>query len=960
MKQIIFILCIAVLGITQVFSQKRPHDAYYAEEQTYFINLLSSPYGLIMTNNYASAIYLLNNGKLNTLITAPGCGRFIKLTPDKQNVLFKLISEDGKQTPSVLNLSNGNITPLCKPQQLCSQPVSSKNGMLGYSTPDAFYLQSNNETKTTVLTSYSNYLALSGDGNFLITNDNNDQLFLTDLKTSKSQQITDNAKGYVYPSFSPEDIFLVFSSLSGDLYIQKFLDKTSKLIGHGGNIQWVSKNEFVYTTYDDNGTSAIKYGRINSEFNIIQCKLNLPTGAMFATVSEKILYFTIQGTRNIYSTALNKVIKNISRYDLIYSKEQPLDITFNNIQNTSKSIVKVPGTVPYVNQVYDTPSWHEGWGSCAPTTSAMAFAYYNRLPPWPVMVDHGQSWDPHINNYGSYVADRYRFNEIYYQETADAYGTAAYGGYGYLWTGTYSPNSRMKTYIENHYMTSNQLWTTSCTYANSITEIDAGFVHPICNYLTTSGHLILTTGYLSTQHTLIFNDPYGNKNNPGYPNYTGYDSYYDWPGYSNGYQNLDASGTHGGVAWTVKARTTEPIYNDTIIDNVDYNHGFYMNNSLNGSIQRYYKDYNVGYNGHTWWTGSMATSPDICYVSWGPNLPQAGKYKVEVFIPSNGASAVGARYHIYSENGDSVVVVNQSLFSNEWVELGIFTFHAGQGNYVYLGDSTGIDGEMVAFDAMRWTFYPEAVANFTSTNHQICTGDIISFNNNSVHSSSYNWIIPGSDLNSSTLTNPIATYNSPGTYDVTLIAHGVNGNDTIFMPDYVVVNTRPDAQFTSPTTTIQLPSAFALFTNNSQNASNYYWNFGDGGTSTDQNPYHIYTATGNYTVFLIASNGLCPNDTLTINNYITVLNASGINTTTNSNIHLTQHENALTIHAENKLYENILVQITDELGRICWSQNIGKIAETKTISIPDLPGINIITLLSGKEIIYKFKWVTKN
>lgn len=960
MKQIIFLLCFATLSISQAFSQSRPHDAYYHEEQTYFINLLPSPYGLVMTNNYASEIYLLHNGTLNTLVTAPGCGRFIKLTPDKQNVLFKFISEDGKQTPSVLNLSTGNITALCKPQQLCSQPVSSKNGKIGYSTPEAFYLQSNNETKSTDLTSYTNYLALSGDGNFIITNDINDQLFLTDLTTSKSQQITDNNSGYVYPSFSPDDKLIVFSSLSGDLFIQNISDKKTMLVGKGGYLQWINRNEFFYTSYNESGISSINYAKISANFNIVQYKLTATPGAMFASVLGNDVYYTVQGTRNIYHSTLNKAIGNHITPELLYSKESPLDITFYTNNYSAKAVVKVPGTVPYVNQVYDTPTWHEGWGSCAPTTAAMAFAYYNRLPPWPVMVDHGQSWDPHINNYGSYVADRYRFNEIYYQETADAYGTTAYGGYGYMWTSTYSPNARMKAYIENHYMTSNQLWTTSCTYANSITEIDAGFVHPICNYLTTSGHLILTTGYLSTQHTLIFNDPYGNKNNPGYPNYTGYDSYYDWPGYSNGYQNLDASGTHGGVAWTVKARTTEPVYNDTIIDNVDYNHGFYMNNSLNGSVQRYFRDYNVGYNGHMWWTGSMATSPDICYTTWGPNLPQAGKYKVEVFIPSNGATAVGARYHIHSETGDSVVVVNQSLYSDQWVELGIFPFHAGQGNYVYLGDSTGVDGEMVAFDAMRWSYYPEAVANFTSTNHQICTGEAIDFTNNSVHAGTYSWLLPGSDLNSSTLTNPTAIYTTPGTYDVTLIAHGVNGNDTVFMPDYVVVNTRPDAQFTSLTTTIQLPTAFALFTNNSQNATNYLWTFGDGSNSTDQNPYHVYTASGNYSVTLVASNGLCPNDTLTLNNYITVLNASGINTITNSNIYLTQQENILTIHAGNKTYENMFVQVTDESGRVLWSQKIGKLSENKNITLPALSGINIVSVFSGKELVCKLKWVSKN
>jgi len=44
------------------------------------------------------------------------------------------------------------------------------------------------------------------------------------------------------------------------------------------------------------------------------------------------------------------------------------------------------------------------------------------------------------------------------------------------------------------------------------------------------------------------------------------------------------------------------------------------------------------------------------------------------------------------------------------------------------------------------------------------------------------------------------------------------------------------------------------FTNYSQNATSYEWNFGDGQTSTEASPVHTYTAAGNYTVVLTAKN----------------------------------------------------------------------------------------------------------
>ncbi|HPH82063.1 MAG TPA: PKD domain-containing protein [Flavobacteriales bacterium] len=63
------------------------------------------------------------------------------------------------------------------------------------------------------------------------------------------------------------------------------------------------------------------------------------------------------------------------------------------------------------------------------------------------------------------------------------------------------------------------------------------------------------------------------------------------------------------------------------------------------------------------------------------------------------------------------------------------------------------------------------------------------------------------------------------------------------------------------------------FTSTSINASNYAWNFGDGGTSTLQNPAHIYTTPGLYTVTLIVTGtASCGgnSDTLTIPNYIQI------------------------------------------------------------------------------------------
>ena len=61
----------------------------------------------------------------------------------------------------------------------------------------------------------------------------------------------------------------------------------------------------------------------------------------------------------------------------------------------------------------------------------------------------------------------------------------------------------------------------------------------------------------------------------------------------------------------------------------------------------------------------------------------------------------------------------------------------------------------------------------------------------------------------------------------------------------------------------------AHFSNASQNSSSWYWKFGDGDTSTFQNPNHIYTLPGIYSVNLLA-NGTTGKDSVIYTNYITV------------------------------------------------------------------------------------------
>lgn len=62
----------------------------------------------------------------------------------------------------------------------------------------------------------------------------------------------------------------------------------------------------------------------------------------------------------------------------------------------------------------------------------------------------------------------------------------------------------------------------------------------------------------------------------------------------------------------------------------------------------------------------------------------------------------------------------------------------------------------------------------------------------------------------------------------------------------------PVANFSYSSTCVDVGTMFTDLSTNTPNS--FYWTFGDGNTSTNQNPTHIYTTPGNYTVTLVAIN----------------------------------------------------------------------------------------------------------
>lgn len=128
------------------------------------------------------------------------------------------------------------------------------------------------------------------------------------------------------------------------------------------------------------------------------------------------------------------------------------------------------------------------------------------------------------------------------------------------------------------------------------------------------------------------------------------------------------------------------------------------------------------------------------------------------------------------------------------------------------------------------------------------------------------WEFPDGSVQNSV--NASYTFPQPGNYDVKMTA--IKGDCEETITQTIQVHPLPSVDFTANTTVdCHLPSMIS-FTAQAPGATSWQWDFGDGGTSTEQNPEHSYQKAGVYTVTLVAANaGGCTKKT-TKTDYILV------------------------------------------------------------------------------------------
>lgn len=207
------------------------------------------------------------------------------------------------------------------------------------------------------------------------------------------------------------------------------------------------------------------------------------------------------------------------------------------------------------------------------------------------------------------------------------------------------------------------------------------------------------------------------------------------------------------------------------------------------------------------------------------------------------------------------------------------------------------------------------VSSFVVPNTYVCANDSLALVNNSTNAVSYEWNSNGGVINTPNSSSPYISFSTSGSYSITLLATGPGGTDTSSQVITVQVEEAPVAMATPSDTLICINNQTVTFTNQSQNANGYLWSFGDGTTSTDANPWHIYNAPGTYDVTLTAINGTCPNDVSQMT--ITVDMCSGINEKEKFNFTIHPNPTSGNINISYNLEDNseFVISIYDLTGR---------------------------------------------
>ena len=657
------------------------------------VDISADSAAVLVTDGAGQGLQIVNGftGNARKISGGHTAGYGASLSPDASLVAFKQIDPStGAQSPAIYN-SQTNETHLLATAPLAGTPAISGNGRIAFTVGNELRLTDGAGTliATFDLGHHVNLVAISSDGNKIAYNDQADQIIVINVKTGKQKKVTDDKASYFNPAFSPNGKKLLVQTVDGRVCVTNARRAHVKILGEGDSPGWLDNKTLSFTE------KAVIDGIAVTKTDLLAVSIKGKVKGVLASANGdatavgkgRAIAFSAEAAtpagRGPALANAGGLQVGITSGRQAWTETVPVQLEQSDTDIAPKTVITSGNmvyidNVPYIHQNNDTPDWWNGNWSCNATAALMAIQYYNILPAHPMTA----SWPtPHTSDYGWYIPNTYTFNgHTFNKSSTDPNGTTGHGGYGYITqNGWEDTKGHMAEYISYHGPSSSVDW--SPTIAKARTEIDNDHPFVILTSITSAGHYPLCIGYISGQHTLVFNDPYGNKNSGSYPSENGRKVRYDWPGYNNGYSNLN---TVHCYIWARMTQTTSP--DPIVVENTSSN----FSASSNWITSSYASDKH----GTNYRYRSTASTSDAC--SWTFNISQAGSYKIYAWW-SQGSNRSASAPYILPDG--TVVHKNQQTGGGAWRLLD--TQYLSTGSHSVLLSCWTTPGYVVIGDAIR-------------------------------------------------------------------------------------------------------------------------------------------------------------------------------------------------------------------------------------------------------------------
>lgn len=176
--------------------------------------------------------------------------------------------------------------------------------------------------------------------------------------------------------------------------------------------------------------------------------------------------------------------------------------------------------------------------------------------------------------------------------------------------------------------------------------------------------------------------------------------------------------------------------------------------------------------------------------------------------------------------------------------------------------SDGCDSDPVS-DSVTITVNPLPQNSFSADDTTGCAPVTVNLSSNSNQNVTCQWSVNGTTYSDCNLSH---TFYDAGCHDVTLTVEENGCTNTSTIEDYICVEEYAEAEFTFSPQEITTIDTEVSFNNQSTNATDYFWDFGDEQSSDEINPIHEYPIEAqNYIVCLAALTNSGCNDTVCAN-----------------------------------------------------------------------------------------------